>query len=235
MCTSVIRIIKSLDQLTPDDMPKVGGKAYNCARLRKAGFPVPDGFAITTDVLDNPIQFVSLDKALDRFPDHTLFAVRSSAADEDSTDHSFAGIHETRLNVTHDGVAEAINACLASIQSPRAIAYRQTQGLKTDIIKSGILVQEMIQPIVSGVAFTLNPVTGATDELVINASWGLGEALVSGRVEPDEFHVRKSDGTILSTHIGLARWICTRQGPLYPQGRCSALLPFFQPCQQHLY
>jgi pyruvate,water dikinase len=63
----------------------------------------------------------------------------------------------------------------------------------------------MIQPIVSGVAFTLNPVTGATDELVINASWGLGEALVSGRVEPDEFRVRKSDSAVLSTRIGSKR------------------------------
>ena len=161
MCTSVIRIIKSLDQLTPDDMPKVGGKAYNCARLRKAGFPVPDGFAITTDMSDSFTQVVSLDKALDRFPDQTLFAVRSSAADEDSTDHSFAGIHETRLNVTRDGVADAISACLASVQSPRALAYRRTMGLSTDSVQTGVLVQAMIQPVVSGVAFTLNPVTRA--------------------------------------------------------------------------
>jgi pyruvate,water dikinase len=101
---------------------------------------------------------------------------------------------------------EAVNACLESVNAPRAIAYRRVIGLKMDNVMTGILVQEMIQPIVSGVAFTMNPVTGATDELVINASWGLGEALVSGRVEPDEFHVRKSDGTVLSSSIGSKRF-----------------------------
>ncbi|MFA9495183.1 MAG: PEP/pyruvate-binding domain-containing protein [Candidatus Bathyarchaeota archaeon] len=188
-----MKLIKPLDQLTLTDLPCMGGKAYNCARLRQAGFPVPDGFAILTDAIDMPIPYVNLNEALDRFPDPTLFAVRSSAADEDSKMQSFAGIHETKLNVTRDGIAEAIRACMVSVQSPRALAYRRTQGLTTDQIQTGVLVQAMIQPEVSGVAFTLNPVTGATNELVINASWGLGEALVSGRIEPDEFHIRKSD------------------------------------------
>ena len=202
---STTKLIKPLNQLTSTDLPRVGGKAYNCGRLRQAGFPVPDGFAIMTDAMDLSTWSVDLNKALDRFPDPTLFAVRSSAADEDSSGHSFAGIHETRLNVTRDGVAEAISACLASVQSPRALAYRRTMGLSTDHVQTGVLVQAMIQPVVSGVAFTLNPVTGASDELVINASWGLGEALVSGRVEPDEFRVRKSDGAVLSARIGSKR------------------------------
>lgn len=202
---SAMKLIKPLDHLTPADLPRVGGKAYNCARLRQAGLPVPDGFAIMTDAMALSIPSVDLNKALDRFPDPTMFAVRSSAADEDSAGHSFAGIHETRLNVTRDGVDEAISACLASVQSPRALAYRRTQGLTTDHIQTGVLVQAMIQPVVSGVAFTLNPVTGTTNELVINASWGLGEALVSGRVEPDEFRVRKSDSAVLSARIGSKR------------------------------
>ena len=200
-----MKLIKPLDQLTPTDLPRVGGKAYNCARLRQVGLPVPDGFAIMTDAMDLSIPSVDLNEALDRFPDPTLFAVRSSAADEDSAGHSFAGIHETRLNVTRDGVAEAIRTCLASVQSPRALAYRRTLGLTTDHVLTGVLVQAMIQPVVSGVAFTLNPVTGASNEMVINASWGLGEALVSGRVEPDEFRVRKTDSALLSTRIGSKR------------------------------
>jgi len=197
-----MKLIKPLDQLTPTDLPRVGGKAYNCARLRQAGLPVPDGFAIMTDAMDISIPSVDLNEALDRFSDSTLFAVRSSAADEDSAGHSFAGIHETRLNVTRDGITEAVRACSASVQSPRALAYRHTLGLTTDNVQTGVLVQEMIQPVVSGVAFTMNPVTGARDELVINATWGLGEALVSGRVEPDEFRVGKSDGAVLSARIG---------------------------------
>jgi pyruvate,water dikinase len=180
----------------------VGSKAYNCARLRQVGLPVPDGFAIPNNAMIDPIFHVELNKALNQFPEQTLFAVRSSASDEDSTKHSFAGIHETKLNVTRDGVAEAINACIASVKSQRAIAYRITLGLSIDNIKTGILVQEMIQPTVSGVAFTLNPVTGANNEMVINASWGLGEAIVSGQVEPDEFHLRKLDGIVLFARVG---------------------------------
>ncbi|UCH37572.1 MAG: PEP/pyruvate-binding domain-containing protein, partial [Candidatus Bathyarchaeota archaeon] len=202
-----MRLIKSLDQLTVADMPLVGAKAYNCARLRRAGFQVPNGFAITPEVSAQSFQSLDLDKELERFPESTLFVVRSSAVDEDSAKHSFAGIHETKLNVTRDSIVEAVNACLLSVKSPRAIAYRRIMGLTTKNVKTGILIQEMIQPTVSGVAFTMNPVTGATDELVINASWGLGEALVSGRVEPDEFHVRKSDGTVLSSSIGSKRFI----------------------------
>jgi len=178
-----MRLIKSLDQISLADMPVVGSKAYNCARLRKAGFQVPDGFVITSDILDLSFQSLDLDEEFERFPESTLFAVRSSAIDEDSAKHSFAGIHETKLNVTRDRMVEAVNACLVSVKAPRAIAYRRVMGLKTDNVKTGILIQEMIQPIISGVAFTMNPVTGFTDELVINASWGLGDALVSGRVE----------------------------------------------------
>ena len=206
-------MIKSLDQLTSADLPYVGGKAYNCAHLKQSGFPVPDGFAISTDMIEKKILSVSIDKVMDQFPDQTLFAVRSSAADEDSTDHSFAGIHETKLNVTRDRVVDAIRECLESVRSPRALSYRRTIGLTTEHIKTGVLVQVMIQPIISGVGFTMNPVTGATNELVINASWGLGEVLVSGRVEPDEFRIRKSDFTVLSTRIGSKRhWIMLKNG-----------------------
>lgn len=194
--------VRPLDELTPGDLSAVGGKAYNCARLRQAGFPVPDGFAVTTDAMAVPFPSSELQEALGRFPKDTLFAVRSSAADEDSVDQSFAGIHETFLNVPPDGVTEAIRACWASVQSPPALAYRRTQGLSTKEVRAGVLVQAMVRPVVAGVAFTVNPVTGVHDELVISASWGLGEALVSGRVEPDEFIVRKSDRTVMSSRIG---------------------------------
>ncbi|ETX03874.1 MAG: hypothetical protein ETSY2_32070, partial [Candidatus Entotheonella gemina] len=139
------------------------------------------------------------------FPIGARFAVRSSATDEDGADHSFAGIHDTKLNVTHDGIPDAIRACWASVQSATALAYRRTQGLPTENIRTGVLIQLMIQPVVAGVAFTVNPMTGRSDELVISAAWGLGEALVSGQVEPDEYRVNKTDGAALSTHIGEKR------------------------------
>jgi len=196
-------LIIPLDHITPSEAGRVGGKAYNCARLKQVGLPVPDGVAVTMEAVD-AIDALSaqLDPALARFPAGTRFAVRSSATDEDGADHSFAGIHDTKLNVTHDGLLDAIRACWLSVRSPMALAYRRSQTLPTENIRTGVLIQLMIQPVVSGVAFTVNPMTGRSDELVVSATWGLGEALVSGQVEPDEFRVHKGDGAVLSTHIG---------------------------------
>ncbi len=191
-----------LDHIAPADAGRVGGKAYHCARLKRAGLPVPDGFAATIEAMDgNEALAAQLDAALARFPAETRFAVRSSAVDEDGVDHSFAGIHETQLNVAPAGVLKAMQACWASVQSSTALAYRRTQGLPTEHLHTGALIQMMIQPVAAGVAFTVNPITGR-DELVISAAWGLGEALVSGQVEPDEYRVNKADGAVLSTQIG---------------------------------
>ncbi|MBA3767396.1 MAG: hypothetical protein H0W99_10480, partial [Acidobacteria bacterium] len=197
-----MRLIKSLEQITAADQPLVGGKGYNCARLKQAGFPVPDGFVLLANAPDCLVAAVEFQDALMQLPVETLFAVRSSAAAEDGAGHSFAGIHETKLNVTRLGLEDAIGACRASVESMQALAYRRAQGLSVDQLQTGVLVQVMIRAVVSGVAFTINPVTGALSELVISASWGLGEALVGGHVEPDEFRVRKSDAALLSSHIG---------------------------------
>jgi pyruvate,water dikinase len=194
--------IKTLDRITAADAPLAGGKAYNCARLKQAGFPVPAGFVLLANAPDGTAARADVEEALDALPDGTLFAVRSSAADEDGAGHSFAGIHETKLNVERAGVMDATEACRASVASPQALAYRRTQGLSTDHMQTGVLVQAMIRALTSGVAFTINPITGASDELVISASWGLGEALVGGHVEPDEFRLRKADANLLSSHIG---------------------------------
>ncbi len=115
-----------LDQITLADAGRVGGKAYNCARLKQAAFPVPDGLAVTIEAVDAGDLSDQLGAALAQFPGDILFAVRSSATDEDSAGHAFAGIHETKLNVAREGILEAIRACWASVQSPQALAYRQT-------------------------------------------------------------------------------------------------------------
>lgn len=194
--------LRSLDQVAASDAPRVGGKAYNCARLKQAGVPVPDGLALPAGAAADPAAQDELRAWLARFPAGVLLAVRSSAADEDSAGHSFAGIHETRLNVPREHVLEAVRACADSVRSPRALAYRRALGLPTDSVAAGVLVQVMVQPVAAGVAFTVNLVTGAREEMVINASWGLGEALVSGLVEPDEFRLRKSDGEVMARRLG---------------------------------
>jgi pyruvate,water dikinase len=195
---STVSTFKTLDDVTPLDQPLVGGKAFNCARLRQAGIPVPDGVVIPSDAAAADIAHLATDPWFDTFPAGTLFAVRSSGLGEDSEGHSFAGIHETQLNVARDQIVEAVLVCRRSAQSDQAVAYRHAHRLGDDQARIGVLVQQMVPAVTSGVAFTVNPVTGA-DELVIDAAAGLGEALVSGRVTPDEYRVRKSDLSVVST------------------------------------
>ncbi len=105
-------LIIPLDHIALSDAGRVGGKAYHCARLRQAGLPVPDGVAVTVDAVDDRDSLAAqLGPALAGFPAGARFAVRSSATDEDGADHSFAGIHDTKLNVARDGVMDAIQAC----------------------------------------------------------------------------------------------------------------------------
>src|SRR5262245_13969878 len=202
MNTEVSLLITPLDQITPEDESFSGGKAYNCARLKQAGFLVPDGIVVLASATDAEAAAVSEHEWFDAFPTDTLFAVRSSGIGEDSAGQSFAGIHQTLLDVPRADLPRAVMICRASALSPQALEYRRAQGLPLDAIQMGVLIQRMIHPIAAGVAFTVNPVSGAGNELVINSSWGVGEALVSGQVDPDEFVVRKSDRELLWTRAG---------------------------------
>src|SRR5271157_1125333 len=113
-------------------------------------------------------------------------AVRSSATAEDLPGMSFAGQLETYLNVRGgDDAIDAVRRCWASLWTGRAIGYRQRQGIRPEEVSMAVVVQQLVAAQVAGVVFTANPVTGARDELMINAAWGLGEAIVSGRVTPD--------------------------------------------------
>ena len=194
-------MFKRIDDITAGDLPIVGGKAFNCARLRQAGFPVPDGLAITGDATDAEVGRMAGESWLDTVPPGTRFAVRSSGIGEDGEGHSFAGIHETLLNVERDRLVEAVLACRRSTDSAAARAYREARHLGDDEARIGVLVQRMVPAVTSGVAFTINPITGA-DELVINAGRGLGEALVSGLIDPDEFRISKANRTVLSRRLG---------------------------------
>lgn len=191
-----------LDRLDPADIARSGAKAYNCARLKQAGFPVPDGLVVMSTATTEVLTAVGDHAWFDRWPADTLFAVRSSGIGEDGAGESFAGIHHTVLSVRRADVATAVAACRASGRSAHALEYRRAKGLDADTIAMGVLIQRMVRPIAAGVAFSVNPVTGSTGELVINASWGLGEALVSGQVDPDEFVIAKRDGKELWRRIG---------------------------------
>ncbi len=119
-------------------------------------------------------------------------AVRSSATAEDLPELSFAGQQETYLNVRGgDNVLAAVQRCWASLWTARAIGYRARQNIRSEDVALAVVVQQLVAADVAGILFTANPVTGARDEVVINAAWGLGEAIVGGHVTPDTLIVNK--------------------------------------------
>lgn len=136
--------------------------------------------------------------------DRTLrVAVRSSATAEDLPDASFAGQQDSYLNVIgSEHLIAQVKSCWASMWSPRAILYREEMGFDHNRVFAAVVVQMMVEAEVSGVMFTANPVNGNLNEAVVNASWGLGEAIVSGRVTPDTYTLCKERQTILDKEIG---------------------------------
>lgn len=135
--------------------------------------------------------------------DGPFVAVRSSGTAEDMETASFAGLHDTYLHIQgEDDVMSAVRRCWASMWTARATAYRAKNGLDHLEASIAVLVQTMIDSEVSGVMFTANPLTVLTDEVVINAAWGLGEGIVSGILTPDEFRVRRRDLHILGRTVG---------------------------------
>ncbi len=197
------------------DCRLVGGKGASLCHLA-ADHRVPPAFCLTTVAFERwsghaqgetAVFLAELYPLLAAAYDHlaTLcgleqpqVAVRSSARDEDSGRASFAGQHATYLNVVGaEAVAQAVLRCWQSGHSPHALAYRRHRGLPPHV-QMAVLVQQLIPADVSAVVFSANPVTGDGTEIVINASWGLGESIVGGRVMPDMYVVRKQD---LSIHV----------------------------------
>jgi pyruvate,water dikinase len=188
----------------------VGGKAANLSRLARMYHRVPDGFSLPVTVMDeahpldlrNEITRAISDLMACHSLDDFIAAVRSSAVDEDGATASFAGQHETYLNIVGaDAIIQAVTRCWESARSERALEYRRQQGLSVKRPQLAVLVQQLVASDVSAVIFSANPITGSRDEVMINASWGLGESIVGGTVTPDTFVVRKSDLAITNRTI----------------------------------
>lgn len=133
-------------------------------------------------------------------------AVRSSAAAEDLAAHSFAGQHDTLLGVA--GAAscrEAIRACWASLWSDRAFDYRERNGFDHRAAAMAVVVQTLVPADAAGVLFTADPVTGAADRIVIEGSFGLGEAVASGKVAPDRVVLAKADLRVIEHRVAAKR------------------------------
>lgn len=131
--------------------------------------------------------------------DRSAVAVRSSATAEDLPDLSFAGQQETFLNIAGASeVVEAVRRCWASLWTPRAISYRQQRDIDQKTVSLAVVVQLLVKADAAGILFTANPLNGRRDQALINAAWGLGEAVVSGLVTPDTLIVDKALNRVLS-------------------------------------
>ncbi|HEY8491987.1 MAG TPA: PEP/pyruvate-binding domain-containing protein, partial [Dehalococcoidia bacterium] len=214
---SAVPVVRWFDEIDPEAVAEVGGKGASLARLAREGFPVPPGFVITAEAYraaasgggDGPLPPPLAAEVLTAFerlraaagPD-AAFAVRSSATAEDSGAASFAGQHRTYLNVrSPEELLQAVRGCWASLADGHARAYREALGVREERAAMAVVVQALVPAEVSGVAFTVDPVTGDDGVILIDASWGLGEAIVSGAVTPDHFRVRKRDLAVLERHI----------------------------------
>ncbi|MBL8698245.1 MAG: hypothetical protein JNK67_07730 [Alphaproteobacteria bacterium] len=194
------------------DPHRFGGKAAQLAAAQRAGLPVPEGLALPHDFVDAVARAES--GALAELATHCgalagPLAVRSSAIGEDGAAASFAGQHATLLNVRD--VATAVTEVWRSAHSDSARGYRQRIGAAGPV-RMGVVVQRLVPADVAGVMFTRNPVTRA-DELVIEAGWGLGEAIVQGLVVPDFFRLAR-DGALLERRAGVKELAVRR----HPEG-----------------
>ncbi len=134
-----------------------------------------------------------------------LVAVRSSAAAEDSSTASWAGQLESYLNVTENKLLEKVQRCWASLFSPRAILYRFEKNLGCKEISVAVVVQEMVDSEVSGIAFSVNPVTVDRNHIVIEACFGFGEAIVQGKLTPDNYVIEKKGLHIVSKQVNVQK------------------------------
>jgi phosphohistidine swiveling domain-containing protein len=246
-------LILPLSELNAGQLLLVGGKAGNLGELIQAGFPVPEGFCVTTTAYALASQQANLElllaqlaeagsseaAALERYaadarerlrsvtiPPQLIeaireaydqltqitevvplaVAVRSSATAEDLPFASFAGQQDTILNViTFDDLLDAIRRCWASLWTDRAVSYRASNGIDPRTVRLAVVVQRMINATVAGVLFTANPLTGRRHQAVIDANPGLGEAVVSGAVNPDHFVVDADRGEIVERRMGEKR------------------------------
>lgn len=223
--------VLGLRELGRDDIAKAGGKGANLGELIKAGFDVPDGFVLTTEVYAAALGAAQLslppedeaDPAAFReqvcrvpLPENTRreiatayadlgagpVAVRSSATAEDLPGATFAGQQDSYLNVIGElQLIDAIRQCWASLWTERAVAYRRRRRIEPSEVRIAVVVQTMVPADAAGVMFTANPVTGARDQTVVDASSGLGEAVVSGAVTPDHY-LLDADGKLLEFSLG---------------------------------
>ena len=196
------RHTRALEDLRARDADRFGGKSASLGELLHAGIPVPPGFAISTGAGEELTDVLHRDIAT-RYAELGAVApvaVRSSALGEDSAEATFAGQQDTYLWVRGvEAICTAVTKCWMSLYSAEAVAYRERFHIENPAM--GVTIQLMVDAAVSGVMFTCNPVTGDRSMVAINASWGLGLAVVGGEVTPDDYLVSKVTGEVVKQTI----------------------------------
>ncbi len=218
---SMDRFVLSLADAGGAPVHVVGGKAAGFRPLAAAGLPFPDGIVVSAAAhrraresgwaAGSPLPDAvaeAVEAALPALAEQPL-AVRSSAVAEDGGMASFAGQFATLLGVRADAVPDAIAACWASAEDGRAHAYRLGDGGDRTM---AVIVQALVDADVSGVIVTADPLTGDEGTLVVNASFGLGEAVVSGIVTPDEYRLARADGAVVDALVA-DKEVALRRGP----------------------
>lgn len=224
-----MRFIKAFDEIRKGDIAIAGGKGANLGEMTQAGITVPPGVVLTADAYDffmeaggiEPQKFESaaqirsailstkmpaeieaeIRKFCGTLEEGARMAVRSSATAEDLDDASFAGQQETYLNVIGtDNVLIKIRECYASLWGDRAVSYRKNSGYDKQKTSLAVVIQQMVESESAGVMFTSDP-AGDRENIHINAAYGLGEAVVSGIVSPDEYICTK-EGTVIKQITG---------------------------------
>src|SRR5437588_3294494 len=188
------RIASALAGLSAGDVDAIGRASHSISEAMRFA-PVPD--AVRAEVEQHYAQLGQV-----AGEDSPPVAVRSSAVGEDSQDATFAGQQETYLWVRGvEHVCDAVRDCWVSLYSPPAISYRLRLGDLSQSPAMGVTIQLMVDAEVSGVMFTCNPVSGDPSMVAINASWGLGLAVVGGEVTPDDFLVSKVTREVVREHV----------------------------------
>jgi pyruvate,water dikinase len=203
--------LRTFEEIGPNDVDAVGGKGLSLARLAAGGLPVPPGFCITTaayrrlgghDPAGDPALREAIATAYRRLGGGPV-AVRSSATVEDRESASFAGQQETILGVEgEDAVCAAVGRCWVSLHTERATAYRRRQGMGDDEVAMAVVVQRLVAAEVAGVLFTCDPLDPDGRRMLVEASWGLGESVVAGKVTPDRYQIDRDSGAVRERYIG---------------------------------
>ncbi len=200
-----------LDEITDAAATLVGGKGLSLGKTARAGLPVPNGFVVTTQAyrrlanrgIRSDAGFVRAIAGAYETLGGGLVAVRSSATAEDAADTSFAGQQETILGVQGDELLlDAIERCWRSLFTDRAVAYRARQKIEADAVAMAVVVQKLVPAEAAGVLFTRDPLDANGTRMFAEASWGLGEVVVSGRVQPDRFTLDFATGAVLTRDLG---------------------------------